>query len=125
VFQTGPDHAPLQVKADAVAVEVTSDVGKRELIPLVGRLSTPTCADGNRLQILKDSLASARSLAGGAATDILSHPNGPEYTTYFGGNTQSDIWFNMDRIAGDLASSGTRRYVEIHASLPLFFNSFC
>ncbi|KAJ7933765.1 hypothetical protein B0H13DRAFT_1951880 [Mycena leptocephala] len=108
VFQTGPDHAPLQVKADAVAVEVTSDVTKRELIPLVGRLSTPTCADGNRLQILKDSLASARSLAGGAATDILSHPNGPEYTTYFGGNTQSDIWFNMDRIAGDLASSGTR-----------------
>jgi hypothetical protein len=124
VFQTGPDHAPLQVKTDAVAVEVTSDVAKRELIPLVGRLSTPTCADGNRLQILKDSLASARSLAGGAATDILSHPNGPEYTTYFGGNTQSDIWFNMDRIAGDLASSGTRRYVESRASVPLFLIRF-
>ncbi|KAJ7497787.1 hypothetical protein FB451DRAFT_1121542 [Mycena latifolia] len=108
VFQTGPDHAPLQVATDAVAVEVTHDVAKRELVPLARRLSTPTCADSGRLQILTDSLSYARSLAGGAATDINSHPSGPEYTTYFGGNVQSDIWFNMDRIAGDLASSGTR-----------------
>jgi deuterolysin len=115
VFQTGADAAPLQVKTDAVAVEVTHDVAKRELVPgaLERRLSTPTCADAGRLQILRDALANARSLAGGAATDILSHPNGVEYSTYFGGNTQSDIWFNLDRIAGDLASSGTR---QIHCT---------
>ncbi|KAJ6629512.1 hypothetical protein B0H10DRAFT_2208895 [Mycena sp. CBHHK59/15] len=113
VFQTGPDHAPLQVATPAVDVTVTADVAKRELIPLERRLSTPSCGDAGRLQILTDSLSYARSLAGGAATDILTHPNGPEYTTYFGGNTQSDIWFNMDRIAGDLASSGTR---TIHCS---------
>ncbi|KAJ7704181.1 hypothetical protein B0H14DRAFT_3028948 [Mycena olivaceomarginata] len=110
VFQTGPDHAPLHVETDAVAIEVTNDVAKRELFPLVRRVSTPTCSDSGRLQLLKDSLTYARSLAGGAATDILSHPNGPEYTSYFGGNTQSDIWFNMDRIAGDLTSeSGDRK----------------
>ncbi|KAJ6507153.1 hypothetical protein C8R47DRAFT_1036963 [Mycena vitilis] len=107
-FQTGPDHAPLQVKTDAVAVDVTKDVGKRELIPLERRLSNPTCSDGNRLQIIRDSLAVARSMGGGAAADIRTHPNGPEWNTYFGGNSQDDIWFTMDRIAGDLASSGTR-----------------
>ncbi|KAJ7661683.1 hypothetical protein B0H17DRAFT_953566, partial [Mycena rosella] len=111
-FQTGPDHAPLQVATDAVAVQVTHDVAKRALVPgLERRLSTPTCADSRRLQILTDSLSYARSLAGGAATDIRSHPNGPEYTSYFAGNSQDDIWFNMDRIAGDLASSGTRRCI--------------
>ncbi|KAJ7879632.1 hypothetical protein B0H14DRAFT_3772922 [Mycena olivaceomarginata] len=104
VFQTGADAAPLQVKADAVAVEVTHDVAKRELVPGNAR-APPLDAD--------DALANARSLAGGAATDILSHPNGVEYSTYFGGNTQSDIWFNLDRIAGDLASSGTR---QIHCT---------
>ncbi|KAJ6583024.1 hypothetical protein DFH09DRAFT_1029491 [Mycena vulgaris] len=105
IFQTGPNHAPLYVETPAVAVEVTHDVAKRALVPL---LSTPTCEDGGRLQVLTNALADARARAGGAATDILSHPNGPEYTTYFGGNVQSDIWFNMDKIAGDLASSGTR-----------------
>lgn len=110
-FQTGPDHAPLVVDTPAVNVEITYDVAKRELVPLARRQSTPVCADSGRLQILTDSLSYARSLAGGAASDILSHPNGPEYTSYFGGNTQSDIWFNMDRIAGDLASSGTRKCI--------------
>ncbi|KAJ6508105.1 hypothetical protein DFH09DRAFT_1436914 [Mycena vulgaris] len=108
IFQTGPDAAPLHVETDAVEIEVTHDVAKRELVPLARRLSTPSCADSGRLQTLTDSLSYARSLAGGAATDIQSHPNGPEYTSYFAGNVQNDIWFNMDRIAGDLASSGTR-----------------
>ncbi|KAK7042507.1 neutral protease 2 [Favolaschia claudopus] len=109
VFQTGYNADPLHVDTDAVEVSVTHDVAKRELIPLERRLSTPTCSDSGRLQVLKDSLSYARSLAGGAATDINSHPNGPEYTSYFAGNKQSDIWYNMDRIAGDLASSGTRK----------------
>ncbi|KAJ7071948.1 hypothetical protein C8F01DRAFT_1101947 [Mycena amicta] len=109
LFQTGPDAAPVHVATDAVSVEVTHDVSKRELFPLDRRTSTPVCSDSGRLQILKDSLSYGRSLAGGAASDILSHPNGPEYTTYFGGNTQSDIWYNMDRIAGDLSNeSGDR-----------------
>ncbi|KAJ7444512.1 hypothetical protein FB451DRAFT_1189608 [Mycena latifolia] len=38
------------------------------------------CADSGRPQILTDSLSYTHSLAGGAATDINSHPNGPEYT---------------------------------------------
>ncbi|KAK7044460.1 neutral protease 2 [Favolaschia claudopus] len=109
-FQTGPDAAPVHIETDPISVKVTKDVAKRELIPLARRVSTPTCSDGGRLQTLQNSLADARALAGGAATDILSHPNGAEYTTYFGGNTQSDIWFNMDRIAGDLSSeSGDRK----------------
>ncbi|KAJ7162052.1 Metalloprotease [Mycena filopes] len=108
VFQTGPDHAPLEVKTAAVAVEITHDVAKRELVPLERRLSTPSCADSGRQQVLVQSLASARSLAGGAATDIRSHPSGREFTDYFGGNSDDAVWFNMDRIAGDLSSSGTR-----------------
>ncbi|KAJ7091931.1 hypothetical protein B0H15DRAFT_948128 [Mycena belliarum] len=108
IFQTGPDADPLHVETKPVSVEVTRDVAKRELIPLERRLSTPSCGDGGRLQVIRDSLSYARSLAGGAATDIRSHPNGPEYSTYFGGNNQDDIWFGMDKIAGDLASSGTR-----------------
>ncbi|KAJ7121241.1 hypothetical protein C8R43DRAFT_74888 [Mycena crocata] len=108
VFQTGPDAKPLEVDTSAVHVEVTSDVAKREIVSLERRLSTPSCPDAGRLQVLRDSLADARALAGGAATDIQSHPNGAEYTRYFAGNVQGDIWFNLDKIAGDLASSGTR-----------------
>lgn len=114
LFQTGPDATPLVVDTEPIKVTVTSDVKKRELFPLrrrAAQLSTPTCSDAGRLQLIKDSLSYARSLSGGAASDINTHPNGPEYTAYFGGNKQSDIWFNFDKIAGDLASSGTRKYV--------------
>ncbi|KAF7315833.1 Neutral protease 2 [Mycena indigotica] len=77
--------------------------------PLQARTSTPVCGDAGKLQIIKDSLSYGRSLAGGAASDIKTHPNSAEFNTYFGGNNQNDIWYNMDRIAGDLSSiSGDR-----------------
>jgi deuterolysin len=99
-----------EASADAVTVEVKKDVARRELFPSIGiELSTPACSNAGRQNTIASALADARALAGGAATDILSHPNGNEYNTYFGGNTQSDIWFNMDRIAGDLSSSGVRQ----------------
>ncbi|KAF8067648.1 hypothetical protein FPV67DRAFT_1780705 [Lyophyllum atratum] len=106
LFQTGVDQPALVVKTPAIQVEVTDDVQKRE--QLYPRLSTPQCADGGRLQVLRDSLTYARSLAGGAASDIRTHPNSAEYNSYFGGNSQDDIWYRHDIIAGDLASSGTR-----------------
>ncbi|KAJ7121293.1 hypothetical protein C8R43DRAFT_861368, partial [Mycena crocata] len=55
IFQTGPDAASLEVDTSAINVEVTSDVAKRELVPLARRLSMNVCADAGRLQILKDS----------------------------------------------------------------------
>jgi hypothetical protein len=49
------------------------------------------------------------SSSGGAAADIRSHPSGPEYSSYFGGDNDDTIWYNMDRIAGDLSDrSGDR-----------------
>ncbi|GLB39269.1 putative secreted metalloproteinase that allows assimilation of proteinaceous substrates [Lyophyllum shimeji] len=105
LFQTGPDAKPLVVDTPAINVQVTHDVKKREFYR---RQSTPTCSDSGRLQILTDSLSYARSLAGGAATDIRSHPTSAEFNTYFGGNSQDDIWYRLDIIAGDLPSSGTR-----------------
>ncbi|KAF7315832.1 Neutral protease 2 [Mycena indigotica] len=108
-FQTGPDATPIHVKTDVIAVEVTHDVAKRELFPLQARTSTPVCGDGGKLQVLTQALASARSLAGGAATDLQTHPNSAEFNTYFGGNDPNEIWYDMDRIAGDLSDrSGDR-----------------
>ncbi|KAG6917772.1 hypothetical protein DXG01_001177 [Tephrocybe rancida] len=109
IFQTGPDAPAVAVDTPAVKVEVKHDVKKRGL--LYPRLSTPQCADATRNQVITDSLASARSLAGGAATDIQTHPTSSEFTTYFGGNSDDDIWYRLDIIAGDLSSSGTRMYV--------------
>lgn len=90
---------------------MTKDVAKRSLTGLQRRLSTPSCSDGGRRQVIADALASARSLAGGAATDIQTHPTSSEFNTYFGGNSQDDIWYRHDIIAGDLSSSGTRMCV--------------
>ncbi|KAG5644344.1 hypothetical protein DXG03_008641 [Asterophora parasitica] len=105
IFLTGPNTSPLVVDAPAVIVEVTDDVQKRLL--LSPSLSNPTCSDGNKLNVIRTSLAEARAMAGGAATDIKSHPNSAEFKTYFGNNNRDDIWWRMDIIAGDLASSGT------------------
>ncbi|KAF9465660.1 hypothetical protein BDZ94DRAFT_1306999 [Collybia nuda] len=107
-FQTGPDAPIIEANTAPVDVTVKKDVKKRSFIPLERRLSTPTCGDGGRKQVITDSLTYARSLAGGAATDIRTHPNSAEFNTYFGGNSQDDIWYRHDIIAGDLSSSGTR-----------------
>ncbi|KAJ7249357.1 Deuterolysin metalloprotease family-domain-containing protein [Mycena rebaudengoi] len=107
-FQAGIDGAIVEIPTATLKIEVQSDVKKRELVPLERRQSTPTCADGGRQNVIATALAGARALAGGAAADIRSHPNSNEFNTYFGGNSQDDIWFRHDIIAGDLASSGTR-----------------
>ncbi|KAI3606072.1 neutral protease 2 [Moniliophthora roreri] len=103
------DAAPLKVESNAVEVTVESDLTFNHLFSgadgLVPSVSTPRCSDARKLQLLVDALKYARSLAGGAATDIRSHPTGPEYTRYFGGNNQDDIWYNLDRVAGDLTSN--------------------
>ncbi|KAG5650069.1 hypothetical protein H0H81_000891 [Sphagnurus paluster] len=106
IFQTAPDAPVVVIDTPAVTVEVTDDVQKRQLVP--PSLSNPVCSDSGKLAVIRDSLASARAMAGGAATDIRSHPNSAEFNTYFGGNSQDEIWWRMDIIAGDLASSGTR-----------------
>ncbi|KIY62244.1 hypothetical protein CYLTODRAFT_459155 [Cylindrobasidium torrendii FP15055 ss-10] len=115
ILSSVKDASGIVPRADPVNFVVTDNTKTDQLfnsLPPKGQpqpaLSTPTCSDGTKLQLIKDSLAYARSLAGGAATDINSHPNGAEYNRYFGGNTQSDIWYNFDRIAGDLPSAGTR-----------------
>ncbi|KAF8067649.1 hypothetical protein FPV67DRAFT_1780706 [Lyophyllum atratum] len=106
IFQTGPDAPALIVDAPAVTVKVTDDVQKRLL--LAPSLSTPQCSDGGKQAVISDSLAGARAMAGGAASDIRTHPTSSEFNTYFAGNSQDTIWYRMDIIAGDLSSSGTR-----------------
>ncbi|ESK83867.1 neutral protease 2 [Moniliophthora roreri MCA 2997] len=68
------------------------------------RTSIPICFDGGKRQTIADSLRYARSSAGGAATDIQTYPNGPQYERYFGRNSQPEIWWNLDLVAGDLTS---------------------
>ncbi|KAL0580034.1 hypothetical protein V5O48_001968 [Marasmius crinis-equi] len=111
-FQSGPDDATINVDVNPVDVTVTDSLTfapfftslgqKGEIEPFV---STPVCSDGGRKTTITDSLTYARSLAGGAATDIKNNPGGTHFTRYFGGNNVNDIWFNLDRVAGDQTSS--------------------
>jgi deuterolysin len=113
IFQTGPSDDALVVSVPDVKVTVTHDVARRHLLKRKPAQSTPACGDANRQRVLVDSLASARSLAGGAASDIRNHPNSDIWNKFFGGNSQDDIWYRFDIIAGDLASSGVR---QIHCN---------
>ncbi|KAL0065965.1 hypothetical protein AAF712_007093 [Marasmius tenuissimus] len=106
-FQSGADDTPIVVNSDAVEVQVTDDLSFSPFFVPEASLSTPTCSDGGRLGVITEALRYARSLAGGAATDIkTTNPNGPRFQRYFGGNNNQDIWFNLDRVAGDQV--GTR-----------------
>ncbi|KAJ7589099.1 hypothetical protein C8J56DRAFT_30422 [Mycena floridula] len=107
-FQASVDADVVDVPTPTLKIDVNGDVKKRELVSLERRQSTPTCSDGGKQNVIATALAGARALAGGAATDIQSHPASAEFNTYFGGNSDDDIWFRMDIIAGDLPSSGTR-----------------
>jgi deuterolysin len=91
------------VKANIIEINVTEVEGRAET-----EQTTPVCNDRNRLNILTAGLAEARALAGGAATDIRSHPNSGQYAAYFGNSNRDTVWWNFDRIAGDLPSSGVR-----------------
>ncbi|KIY62243.1 hypothetical protein CYLTODRAFT_414870 [Cylindrobasidium torrendii FP15055 ss-10] len=111
ILSSPSDESGIVARAEPVSFKVTNSTSTTQLFSSLGAkgglhtaTSTPVCSDGTKLQLIKDSLTYARSLAGGAATDINSHPNGAEYNRYFGGNTQSDIWWNFDRIAGDYSS---------------------
>uniref|UniRef100_A0A0W0FND5 Uncharacterized protein n=1 Tax=Moniliophthora roreri TaxID=221103 RepID=A0A0W0FND5_MONRR len=95
------DSSPLKIETNTVEVTVTSVPERGELDE---RTSTPMCSDGGKRQTIADSLRYAKSLAGGAATDIQTHPNGPQYERYFGRNSQPEIWWNLDVVAGDLTS---------------------
>lgn len=90
-----------------VEVEVTEDVANRQ--PIDAQLSTPSCGDGGRNSVIATSLTEARAMAGGAASDLRTHPSSGAWNAYFGGTNANAVWYTFDMIAGDLASSGTRR----------------
>ncbi|EEB88506.1 hypothetical protein MPER_13619 [Moniliophthora perniciosa FA553] len=75
IHESVNDAAPLIVESNAVEVTVESDLTFNHLFPgaadgLVPSVSTPRCSDARKRQLLVDALKYARSLAGGAATDI-------------------------------------------------------
>lgn len=109
IFQNDVDQPALQVSADPVSIEVTSDVAQRHLIDIASinsesRASNPNCNDGGKLQTIRDSISFARSLAGGAAQDIRNRPNSNEWNKFFGGNNRDEIWYKFDLIAGDVGN---------------------
>ncbi|TFK98481.1 hypothetical protein BDV98DRAFT_572745 [Pterulicium gracile] len=112
----GPDSelAHFVLESTSVDVEVTDDVAKRSVFPdddesEVGlRTSTPVCDNATRRNFLAAALKEARAVAGGAATNIKQSPNSARFKTYFNDASRNDIWYNFDRVAGDLASSGNR-----------------
>lgn len=113
-FVSDITQPPVTIDVEPITVEVTEDVTfrplfEREEIPAGVRQSTVNCGDGNRAQILRDSLADARARAGGAAYDIRANPNSVAYNRYFGGASHNDVWWRFDMIAGDLPSSGVRQ----------------
>jgi deuterolysin len=105
-FQTS-DNKILNVEVNSVDVEVT------EVEETFGtQTTTPTCSDSGQKALLATILAEARALAGGAATDINSHPNSGQFATYFGNNDRGAVWWQFDAIAGDLPErSGNRMCV--------------
>lgn len=109
VSEEGASHTLLPIsEAISVEIEITEDVAQRPVFPPLNQLSTPVCNDANRKNFIAAALSEARALAGGAAADIRSRPNSAQYTSYFNNNNRDDVWYNFDRIAGDLASSGSR-----------------
>ncbi|KAF9267899.1 hypothetical protein L218DRAFT_836698, partial [Marasmius fiardii PR-910] len=71
-FQSAPDDVPIVVDTNAVNVKVTDGLAFTPAFsstPAV-LVSNPTCSDGGKQQVITDSLTYARSLAGGAASDI-------------------------------------------------------
>ncbi|TFL01373.1 hypothetical protein BDV98DRAFT_604672 [Pterulicium gracile] len=69
------------------------------------RALNPNCNDGGKLQNIRDSISFARSLTGGAASDIRNRPNSNEWNKFFGNvNNRDEIWYRFDLIAGDVGN---------------------
>lgn len=112
----GDEITHFALDAASVDVEVTDDVTKRTVFPdgSSSRTSTPVCDDGNRRQYMADALTEARAVAGGAAHNIRQDPWSGNYNDYFNHANHDEVWWNFDRIAGDLPSSGNRGCVLLH-----------
>ncbi|TFK97313.1 Deuterolysin metalloprotease family-domain-containing protein [Pterulicium gracile] len=106
----GGEITHFALDAASVDVEVNGDVAKRTVFPETAslRTSTPVCSNASRKNYLGAALSEARAVAGGAAANIRQSPNSANFKTYFNNHNRNDIWYNFDRIAGDLASSGNR-----------------
>jgi deuterolysin len=91
-------------QSNSVEIDVTQVDAK-----VTTATTTPTCNDSGRRDILAATLSEARALAGGAASDVRNHPNSGAFNDYFGNSNRDTIWWNFDRIAGDLSVNGDRK----------------
>ena len=96
----------LDIKVDAVEVEVTE---AEETFST--QTTTPTCSNGDEQNLLATMLSEARALAGGAASDINSHPDSSQFAAFLGNNDRGAAVWQFDTIAGDLDGAGTRMFV--------------
>lgn len=82
-FQTA--DSLVSVSLPKVEVEVTEDVATRDAMPVSAQLSTPSCSDAGKNGIIARSLTEGRAMAGGAASDLRTHPDSGAWNAYFGG----------------------------------------
>jgi deuterolysin len=88
---------------DSVDIDVTEAEGT-----FGTETTTPTCGDQGQQDLLATMLSEARALAGGAASDVNSHPNSQQFADFFGNNDRGAVYWEFDTIAGDLDTAGTR-----------------
>ncbi|KAJ8073705.1 hypothetical protein PM082_011983 [Marasmius tenuissimus] len=103
IFQTTMTEPLLVVNVDSVQVEVVhnGDVSFRYLIPPSASLSSVSCADPGRAQILRDAHENAKLLATNTITDIRNNPNSVNWGAFFGGNDREEIIQRFTLIAQD------------------------
>ncbi|PPQ66176.1 hypothetical protein CVT24_000153 [Panaeolus cyanescens] len=99
--------AKVQVESEAVDVEITGDLSKRELKALESR-AVSVCSNSSRKSFIDASYSEAKTLARAGTSWINSRGSGDSvYRAYFGSNTVSRVTSILNAVANESSSSRT------------------
>ncbi|KAK0196196.1 Metalloprotease [Armillaria mellea] len=97
----------LSVSSSSVDVNISGDLTKRDLFPVLSTRAVDICTDRTEAQIIDASYIGGKSLASSASSYIQSNGEDSLYASYFGDTPTATVRTVFDRVANEASMTRT------------------
>ncbi|KAK0189683.1 Metalloprotease [Armillaria mellea] len=103
----GASFDKVSVSSSSVDVNISGDLAKRELFPVLNTRAVDICTDSSKAPFIDGSYTNAKQLAAAASSYITANGTNTLYTSYFGTSSTSMVTAVFDRVATESSTTRT------------------
>ncbi|KAK0196240.1 Metalloprotease [Armillaria mellea] len=113
------------VSSSSVDVNISGDLAKRDLFPVLNTRAVDICTNATKAQIIDASYIGGKSLASSASSYVQSNGEDSLYTSYFGTTPTATVRTVLDRVANEASDARTMDCTDPFSAISTSNVYFC